>query len=41
VTVPAPNILAADVFENGIFHRHLVPFNSNEPYKSRLVFATT
>jgi len=41
VTVPAANILAADVIVTGSFHRHLVPFNRYEPYTSRLPFAKT
>ena len=32
LTVPSPNVLAADVFGTGIVHRHPVPWNKHQPY---------
>jgi len=38
VTVPPPTVLAANVYETGIFHRHLVPHNRYQPLTLHLPF---
>ena len=40
VTVPAPNILAADVFGTGIFDWHFVPYNRYSPHTLGLPLPT-